>query len=45
MCVCVCVYKLASVVEGDPKSPFSIATTPRCKGERYFFSWITPLYP
>ena len=22
--------KLASVVEGDPKAPFSVATTPRC---------------
>ena len=24
--------KLATVVEGDPKAPFSIATTPRCRG-------------
>ena len=24
--------KLAIVVEGDPKSPFSIATTPKCRG-------------
>ena len=29
--------KLASVVEGDPKAPFSIATTTRCTGGRYFF--------
>ena len=24
--------KLATIVEGDPKAPFSIATTPRCRG-------------
>ncbi len=29
--------KLATVVEGDPKAPFSIATTPRCRGGRYSF--------
>ena len=35
MCVCVCVEKkveLATVVKGDPKAPFSIATTLRCRG-------------
>ena len=34
-----CIYKskLATIVEGDPKAPFSIATTPRCRGGRYFF--------
>ena len=37
--------KLATVVEGDQKAPFSIATTPRCKGGRYSFPWIAPLYP
>ena len=26
--------KLATIVEGDPKDPFSIATTPRCRGGR-----------
>ena len=36
---------LATVVEGDPKAPFSIATTPRCKGGHYSFPWIAPLYP
>ena len=25
------------MVEGDPKAPFSIATTPRCRGGRYSF--------
>ena len=30
---------------GDQEVPFSIATTPRCKGGRYSFLWIAPLYP
>ena len=25
-----------TVVEGDQRAPFSIATTPRCRGGRYF---------
>ena len=29
--------KLATVVEGDPKAPLSIATTPRCRGGDYTF--------
>ena len=29
--------KLATVVEGDPKVPFSIATIARCRGGRYSF--------
>ena len=36
---------LATFVEGDPKAPFSIATTPRCKGGRYSIHLIAPLYP
>ena len=36
---------LATIVEGDPKVPFSIATTQRCRGGRYSFPWIAPLYP
>ena len=41
------IYKemLATVVGGDPKAPFSIATTPRCRGERYFSTWIAAFYP
>ena len=39
------VSKLATVVKGDPKAPFSIATRPRRRGELYFFLWNTPLYP
>ena len=38
------IYLLVIVIEGDPKVPFSIATTPRCRGGRYTFPWITPLY-
>ena len=37
------IYKFASVVEGDQKAPFSIASTPMCRGGRYSFSWIAPL--
>ena len=35
--------KLATSVEGDPKTPFSIATTLRCCGGRYSFPRIAPL--
>ncbi len=38
------VSKLATVVEGDQKAPFSIATTLKYKGGRYSFPWIAPLY-
>ena len=31
--------------EGDLKSPFSIATTSRCRRGRYSFPWIVPFYP
>ena len=41
----VLLYKLATIVEGDPKAPFSIATTPRCRGGRYSIPRIAPLYP
>ena len=34
--------KLATVVEGDKKTPFSIATTPRCWRGRQVFLWIAP---
>ena len=36
---------MATVVKSDPKAPFSIATTPQCRGGGYFFLWIAPLYP
>ena len=29
------VVKLVTIVKGDPKAPFSIATTPRCRGGCY----------
>ena len=34
------VSKLATEVEGYQKAPFSIATTPRCRGGSYAFPWI-----
>ena len=37
--------KLATVVEGDPKAPFSIPITPSCREGRYSFPWVAPLYP
>ena len=37
--------KLATVVKGDQKAPFSIATTPRSRGGHHSFSWIASLYP
>ena len=36
--------KLAIIAGGDQKALFSIATTPRCRGECYSFPWIAPLY-
>ena len=36
--------KLATIVEGEPKVLFLIATTPRCRW-RYSFPWIAPFYP
>ena len=35
--------KLATVVESDPKAPFSVATTQKSREGRYFFPWIVPL--
>ena len=37
--------KLAIVVEGNQKAPFSIATTLGCRGGRYSFPRTPPLYP
>ena len=37
--------ELATLVEDDSKAPFSIATTPRCRGGRFSFPWIASLYP
>ena len=39
------IYKLATLVEGDPKGPFSIATTSSRRGGRYTIPWIAPNYP
>ena len=37
--------KLSTLVKGDQKAPFSIATTPRCRGGHNSFRWIAPLNP
>ena len=39
------VSKLGTLVEGDPKAHFSIATTPMCRGGHNSIPWIVPLYP
>ena len=36
---------LATVVKDDPKAPFSIATTLRCRTDRLSILWITLLSP
>ena len=37
--------KLVTLVEEDPKAPFPIATTQKCRRGRYSIPWIAPLYP
>ena len=37
--------KLVALIKGGPKAPFSIATTPRCRGGYCSIPWIVPLYP
>ena len=36
--------KLATVIKGDLKAPFSIAAIPKCRGGHYSFPWITLFY-
>ena len=36
---------MAIEFESEPKTPFSISTTARCTGGRYFIPWISKLYP
>ena len=43
MCLSLSKFSWLTAVEGDPKVPLLIATTPRCKGGRYYFPWIAPL--
>ena len=38
------IYNWSTIVEGDPKVPFSIATTQTCRGGNYSFPWFVP-YP
>ena len=37
-------HRLVSKVEGNPKAPIPIATTPKCREVCYSFPWIAPLY-
>ena len=37
--------KLATLVEGDQKAPFSIAPTPKCREGHYLIPRIAPIYP
>ena len=37
--------KLVNLVKGDLEAPFSIATTSRSRGGRYYIPRIAPLYP
>ena len=37
--------KLATLVEGVPKAPFSMATKLRCRERHYSFPWIALSYP
>ena len=39
------IYIVSKVGDCSQKFPFSIATTPRCRGGRYSFPWIAPPYP
>ena len=36
---------LVTLVEGNPKAPFSIVTTPRCRKGRYSIPRIAPIHP
>ena len=44
-CLKIVKVKFATLIEGNPKDPFSIDTTPRCRGRRYSIPWVSPLYP
>ena len=34
-----------TVDEGDPRAPFSLTATPKCRERRHYIPWIAPLYP
>ena len=38
--IIIIINKLATVIESDPKAPFSIATTSRCRGGVTPFPWL-----
>ena len=35
---------MLTVVEGNPKAPFSLVTGLSCGGGHYYFPWIVPFY-
>ena len=39
------IFVESTLVEGNPKAPFSIAITLTSRGGCYSFPWIAPLYP
>ena len=39
-----CRVDLVTLVEGNPKAPFSTATTPMGREEYYSIPWFAPLY-
>ena len=41
---CQAKVKLVTLLEGYPKAPFPIATTPRCREGRYYIPWNGPLF-
>ena len=43
ICVCVYIYKLATIIEGDQKDPFSIATTLPFSGLLHFTLDMYPI--
>ena len=32
-----------TIIRGNPRAHFSIATTPKCRGGHHSFPWIVPL--
>ena len=44
-CAILSISEVGDCSHGRPKGSFSIATTSRCRGARYSFPWIAPIYP
>ena len=46
MCVYIYIYiykNWLTIIEGNPKVPFSVSITPEFRGKHYSFPWIAPL--